>query len=63
MPIVTTKSIDMIFVGQEYTVDDFVEVENSYGEEFGIGEWATGVYDDTNDIVICENRKSFKAPF
>lgn len=60
MPIVTTKSIDMFFVGQKYTVDDFVEVENSYGEEFGIVEWDTGVYDDTNDIVISENRKSFK---
>ena len=60
MPIVTTKSIDMVFVGQEYTVDDFVEVENSHGEEFGMVEWAKGAYDDTNDIVISENRKSFR---
>lgn len=60
MPIVTTKSVDMIMVGQEYTVDDFVEVENSFGEEFGIVKWVKGAYDDTNNIVISENRKSFK---
>jgi len=60
MPIVTTKSIDTIYVGREYTLDDFVEVENSYGEEFGMVSWAKGAYDDTSDIVISENRKSFK---
>lgn len=60
MPIVTTKSVDMIFVGHEYTIGDFVEVENSHGEEFGMVKWANGDDDDTRDIVISENRKNFK---
>lgn len=60
LPIVTTKSIDMIYVGQEYTVDDFVEVENSYGEEFGVVTWAEGAYDDTSNIIISEDKKSFQ---
>ena len=60
MPVVTPKSIDMIFAGQEYTVDDFIEVDNSYGEEFGMIKWAEKSNDDSSDIVINENRNSFK---
>ncbi len=58
-PVVTAKNIDTIYVGEEYAVDDFIEVENSHGEQFGTVKWLKGAAEDTGNIVIGKDRKSF----
>lgn len=59
IPVVNLKENVIVSTDTEYRISDFIDVENSHGEEFTKIVWAKGSYEDTTDIVISDDKKSF----
>jgi hypothetical protein len=59
IPVVNLKENVIVSTDTEYKISDFIDVENSHGEEFTKIVWAKGSYEDTTDIVISDDKKSF----